>query len=124
MTNSVQLKLRYGTAAEAASFIGAQREVTVDIDNIRLILHDGVTAGGHALAKLAEVITNQYARVADADYTVLVSDRTVAVTSLSAARTLTLPAASSFPTGTQLLIADESGNCSTTNTLTIAAAGS
>ena len=36
---------------------------------------------------------------------------------------ITLPAANIYPTGTRLIIIDESGNCSTTKTLTAAAAG-
>ena len=45
--------------------------------------------------------------VADAAYTILPTDRMVAVTSLTAARILTLPAASAFPQGARLLIVDE-----------------
>lgn len=41
------LKLRRGTAAENAAFTGANAEVTVDTDNRRLVVHDGVTAGGN-----------------------------------------------------------------------------
>jgi len=62
-------------------------------------------------------------QVADAAYAVLASDRTVAVTALTAARTLTLPAASAYPAGAALTIVDESGACSATSTVTIAAAG-
>ena len=62
-------------------------------------------------------------QVSDAAYTVLASDRTVAVTALTAARVLTLPAASAYPAGAALTIVDESGACSATSTVTIAAAG-
>jgi len=61
--------------------------------------------------------------VADAAYAVLATDRTVAVTALTAARVLTLPAASAYPAGATLTIVDESGACSATSTVTIAAAG-
>ena len=60
----------------------------------------------------------------DANYTVLTTDRMVAVTAITAARTLTLPAASTYPQGAILTIADESGACSPTNTITINRAGS
>jgi hypothetical protein len=40
------LKLRRGTAAEHATFTGAQGEVTVVTDDYSLRVHDGVTAGG------------------------------------------------------------------------------
>jgi len=63
------------------------------------------------------------AQVSDAAYAVLASDRTVAVTALTAARVLTLPAASAYPAGAALTIVDESGACSATSTVTVAAAG-
>lgn len=58
------------------------------------------------------------------NYTVLTTDRNVAYTALSAARVITLPTAASYPTGTVLHIFDESGSCSTTDTLTINPNGS
>ena len=48
----------------------------------------------------------------------------IAYTALSAARVVSLPPASAYPTGTRLLIVDETGNCSTTKTLTISPNGS
>ncbi len=63
-------------------------------------------------------------QVSDAAYAVLPADRTVAVTALTAARILTLPAASAYPQGVTLTVVDESGACSATTTITIARAGS
>ncbi len=40
------LQLRRGTAEEAASFVGEQGELFVDIDNSIVFVHDGVTPGG------------------------------------------------------------------------------
>jgi hypothetical protein len=54
---------------------------------------------------------------------VLATDRTVAYTALTAARAVALLASSAYPTGTRLLIVDETGNCSVTNTITVNAAG-
>ncbi len=51
---SEQLQLRRGTAAALASFTGAAGEVVVDTTNNRLVVHDGVTAGGIPAAKLSE----------------------------------------------------------------------
>ena len=62
-------------------------------------------------------------QVADAAYVVQPSDRTVAVTALTAGRVITLPAASAYPQGTTLTIVDESGACSATTTLTLVRAG-
>lgn len=96
----------------------------MDTTNNRLVINDGSTAGGWAAAKLSEVQTNSRTPVSDTAYTVLSTDRMVAYTGLTAARTVTLPASSAYPTGTRLLIIDETGNCSVTKTLTIAPNGS
>ncbi len=121
---SVQVKRRRDSAANVAAYTGAQGELIVDTTNDRVTIHDGATAGGFAAARLSEVITNGRTPVSDAAYTALVTDRSVAYTALTAARTIFLPAAASFPTGTPLTIFDESGNCSAANALTITANGS
>ncbi len=51
---SEQLQLRRGTAAQLASFTGAQGEAVVDTTNNRIVVNDGSTAGGWPAAKLAE----------------------------------------------------------------------
>lgn len=61
--------------------------------------------------------------VADAIYTVLSTDYLVAYTSLGAARTVTLPAASTFNAGRRLVIIDESGSASQTNAISLAPNG-
>ena len=94
---SEQLQLRRGTAANIAASTGAQGEVFADTTNNRLVLQDGATAGGFAAAKLSEVVTNTRAAVADAAYSALATDRLIAYTSLTAARAVTLPAASAYP---------------------------
>jgi hypothetical protein len=116
---SEQLQLRRGTGSQVASFTGAAGEVVFDTTNNRLIANDGVTVGGNPAAKLSEVITNSRSAVSDATYSVLATDRMVAYIALTAARVVTLPASSAYPTGTPLLIVDETGNCSATKTLTI-----
>ena len=53
-----QLQLRGGTTTEHSTFVGAAREVTIDTTKNSLVIHDGVTVGGHPLptvAALAEV---------------------------------------------------------------------
>ena len=62
-------------------------------------------------------------QVNDAAYTVLPTDRTVAVIALTAARTISLPAAGAYPAGATLTIMDESGACSATNAVTIVRSG-
>lgn len=120
---SVQVKRRRDTAANVAAYTGAQGELIVDTTNNRVTVHDGSTAGGWPAAKLSEVITNSRTAVSDAAYAALATDRSIAYTALTAARTVTLPASSSYPTGTALTIFDESGACSATNVLTIARSG-
>jgi hypothetical protein len=121
---SEQLQLRRGPASQVATFTGAQGEVVVDTTNNRLILQDGATAGGYAAAKLSEVVTNTRTAIADASYTALPTDRTIAYTALTASRVVSLPSAASYPTGTRLLVVDESGACSSINTIALTASGS
>jgi hypothetical protein len=121
---SEQLQLRRGTASQVAAFTGAQGETVMDTTNNRLVVSDGSTAGGWPAAKLVEVITNGRTPVSDAAYSALTTDRMIAYTALSAARVVSLPPASVYPTGTRLLIVDETGNCSTPKTLTISPNGS
>ncbi|MGA3301975.1 MAG: hypothetical protein ABSC72_01645 [Methylovirgula sp.] len=120
---SEQLQLRRGTAAQVAAFTGAQGEAIVDTTNNRLVVQDGATAGGFPAAKLSEVVTNTRTQVSDAAYSVQTTDRMVAFIALTAARLVSLPAAASFPTGMRLIVIDESGACSATNTITVTAAG-
>ena len=119
-----QLQLRRGTAAQVVAFTGAQGEIVVDTTNNRAVVNDGATMGGWPAAKLAEVVTNTRTAVNDAAYTALISDRSIAYTALTAARVVTLPAASAYPAGTALTVFDESGACSATKTITLAPAGS
>ena len=44
---STQLQLRKGNTAQTQIFTGALAEVTVDIDQDTVVVHDGVTVGGH-----------------------------------------------------------------------------
>jgi hypothetical protein len=116
---SEQLQLRRGTSSQVAAFTGAQGETVMDTTNNRLVVNDGSTTGGWPLAKLSEVITNTRTAVSDAPYSALSTDRMVAYTVLSAARIVSLPASTAYPTGTRLVVVDETGNCSALKTLTI-----
>jgi hypothetical protein len=68
-------------------------------------------------------LANQRTAVSDAAYSALVTDRLIAYTALTAARMVTLPAASAYPPGQQLVIIDESGACSTSKTISAAPNG-
>ena len=52
---AIQVQMRGGTREEHESFIGANKEVTVDTTDYTLRVHDGSTFGGHILAKKNEV---------------------------------------------------------------------
>ena len=52
---SKRIQLRRGTATEHNTFTGANGEVTVDTTNKTLRVHDGVTVGGTALAKVSQL---------------------------------------------------------------------
>ena len=56
---SIQLQFRRGNTAQTAVFTGAVAELTVDSDKNTVILHDGVTAGGYALARESSLTANQ-----------------------------------------------------------------
>lgn len=74
---------------------------------------------GSVLVKLSRVPV----LVADTNYIATQRDRRISFTSLSAARTVVLPTAIAFVNGSELLIKDESGSCSSINTITISVSG-
>lgn len=51
-----QVQFRGGTEQETSQFTGAEREITVDTTNNTLVVHDGVTEGGHKLAKEESIL--------------------------------------------------------------------
>ena len=114
---------RRDTAANIATQTPAQGDMIVDTTNNRVIIGDGATIGGFAAAKLSDLSAPKRTAVADAAYTALATDREIAYTSITAARTITLPLAASYPAGYPLTIVDEGGSASQTNSLTVAAAG-
>ena len=69
---------------------------------------------------IGQPLTAVRTAVNDANYTILAKDAIVAVTAITASRTLTLPAMSSVPNGWQIIIKDESGSCSSGTSITIA----
>lgn len=60
--------------------------------------------------------------LADDSYAVVATDYRASYTSLTAARTVTLPAANTVPAGLKVIVKDESGACSGTNTITVSVA--
>lgn len=71
---SRQIQFRRGTADEHKNFTGAEGEITVDLTNKTLRVHDGVTAGGTMLARAdasvaADYITAWQSPTAENNYT-------------------------------------------------------
>ena len=72
----------------------------------------------------ANLDIDRIALVNNVDYTILSTDKVVAQTgTISAPRTFSLPSASSFPAGGELIVMDESGTVDDTNNITIQRAG-
>lgn len=91
----------------------------------KVILTDAadVTVGNGTLDPLFAAGSSGRAAVNDASYAATISDRVVAYTAISAARTVTIPAAAAFTAGDTLLIVDESGSASSTATVSVAPTG-
>lgn len=59
-TSAVQLQHRRGSAAQVATFTGAQGEIVFDTTNNRLVAQDGATQGGFPAAKVTEINGQKY----------------------------------------------------------------
>ena len=55
---STQVQFRRGTTAQTATFTGATAELTVDTTKNTIVVHDGSTAGGFALARESALSSN------------------------------------------------------------------
>src|ERR1700691_1856490 len=118
MTTAVQAQYRRGTSSQVASCTGAAGEMVVDTTNNRLVVQDGSMAGCWPTPAASRVAVN------DANYTLSSPYSIVAYAAISAARTLSLPATTSYASGQRLLVIDDSGACSSIKTITLAANGS
>ena len=52
---TTQVQFRRGTATETSNLIGGTGEITVDLTNHRIVVHDAITAGGYTGAKLSDI---------------------------------------------------------------------
>ena len=100
-----QLQLRGGPTAQSETFVGAEREITVDTGLKRLRIHDGTTPGGHilsgkvdleaAVATINQTIDDNEAADAQAraDLRVLLEQEVADLAALEAADKIALQAA-------------------------------
>lgn len=97
----------------------------VSLSGSALPIVNGGTGATAASTARTSLNIDQRSTFSNADYTVLNTNRYVGqIGTMSAVRTATLPTAASVNAGQTLVIADESGTVTTTNTITIAASGS
>jgi parallel beta-helix repeat protein len=121
---------RFGDSALVSGRLGTPEDV--NLKNAHGLPIGGIDGLGSGVAAALAIAPNAnggfgtvYRRaIADANTTVLATDRMLVYTSLTAARTVTLCAAGAYPTGTVLWIVDESAACTRTLSITIARAGS
>lgn len=78
-----------------------------------------ISAMPYVAFSTGQAITATRRIVADANYTIIASDAIVGVSTITAARTIALPAITAVPRGWQVVVKDESGNCSGSNTITV-----
>jgi hypothetical protein len=104
-----------------STFIGGQAELLVDLNELRLQVHDGFTPGGHPHARLDDIFGRH--AVADANYLASALDNFVAFTALTASRTVTLPVASTTKSGKRIFVADKTGLCSSSLPIVVSRTG-
>ena len=80
---SRQIQFRRGTADEHKNFTGAEGEITVDLTNKTLRVHDGVTPGGIILARADAEPTSTTKLWISEEYTPITATRTIAVHNLN-----------------------------------------
>lgn len=60
------LKFRKGTTVEHESFTGQEREISIDTDLWSLVVHDGVTPGGHVVGRQERLLAEAAQAAAEA----------------------------------------------------------
>ena len=82
-----QLQLRGGKTAQSQSFVGAEREITIDTELLAVRLHDGSTPGGHIIASLDTIqgLLAEQSTSFSTDLSSETTDREAAIAALQAA---------------------------------------
>ncbi len=119
------------TGAHSLTAVFTSSNSAAYADSTSIAISYTITAGGSGTTTSANAVPyialasgqpNTVVRtsVASTNYSLLPTDSIVAYTSITSACTVTLPAASAVQIGKQFVVKDESGNCSVSNTITIA----
>jgi hypothetical protein len=105
--------------------VGHNIKIDVDEANLSTVLKKASNLSDVASVLTSRINLNIDKRtpVVDADKIIASTDVYVALTSISAPRTFTLPAANSVNAGYEIEVADESGSVTSTNTITVQRAG-
>lgn len=131
--NSSAFDAAGSAAAAQAAAIAASQPLDADLTSIAALSTTAYGRGLLALADAAALRSSastwlQRSRVtfSNANYTAVATGNVYVaqIGTMSASRTVTLPAASSFASGDEIVIADESGTVTSTNTIVISRAGS
>jgi hypothetical protein len=65
---AVQVQLRRGNTSQHSTFTGAEGELTVNTEKDIIVVHDGVTAGGHEVARVNNPYFNGTVNVANVNF--------------------------------------------------------
>lgn len=126
LASAATARTNLGLGDAATKNVGTAAGTVAAGDDSRL--SDARTPTAHASAHApagSDPLTATRSTFSNADATAAATVRYLAQTgTMSASRTVTLPAASAVAGGTEIVIADESGTVTATNTLVIARAGS
>lgn len=113
------------TAPTADAAEEGQRWLDTSVANVMTYrIYDGSTwvaiFSVNTTTHVVEEVYPQRTAVVDVSYAATIYDRYIAFTTLTASRSVTLPASGTFPAGIELVICDESGSCNTARTITVA----
>lgn len=125
--SSVDTTLQTNITNEASTRASADTTLQTNIttNSTAISTHTAATTSVHGIADTAKLQSYGRTTFSNADATISAGTHYLAqIGTLSAARTVTLPAASAVPAGFELIVADESGTVTATNTIIITRAGS
>jgi hypothetical protein len=122
MTTAVQVQYRRGTQSQMAAFTGAAGEMDVDTTNNRVVVQDGVTAGGWPAAKLSEIAGGHLSKFRNG--TMDVWQRGTSALTATTAGAYTADGWIVLPAGASVTAAQAGGRLLTKNSLQVTGAAS